>query len=220
MAEGRSLQNLFLESLSEPVRERLLEDARVLQADAGEYIFREGEKASDIYIIEEGQVKLSHIDGEGRESIVMFLSGNDTIWENLFLYQGTFPYSAVTMTKTKLYRISWERFLGILDEPEAAMQIITMLSRKLHDANERGQILATKDPRARLAGFFLYHLERGGTSLLHFHLEEIASSIALRMETVSRKITDLQRMGLIKRAGQGKIQIIDPEGLKSLCREE
>ncbi|MBQ1493252.1 MAG: Crp/Fnr family transcriptional regulator [Blautia sp.] len=220
MDDRWSLQNLFLESLSEPARERLLEVARVLRVNAGEYIFREGEKADDLYIIEEGQVKLSHIDAEGRENIVMFLSGSDTIWENLFLYQGTFPFSAVTMTKTKLYSISREKMLGILDEPQVAMQIIAMLSRKLHDANERAQILATKNPQARLARFFLYHLERGSTPLLLFHLEEIASSISLRIETVSRKITDLQRMDLIRRVGHGKILIVNPEGLKNLCQEE
>ena len=213
-------QNVLGGTLSEPARERLLEDARELTLSAGEYIFREGEKAGDIYIIEAGQVKLSHIDAEGRENTLMFLSGSDTIWENLFLYQGTFPFSAITMTKTKLYRVSRERILEILDEPQVAMQIIAMLSKKLHDANERAQILATKDPLARLARFFLYHLERGGEPLLLFHLEEIASSISLRIETVSRKMTELQKMELVRRTGHGKILIINPEGLKNLCQEE
>ena len=115
----------------------------------------------------------------------------------------------------KIYR---ENFNHILDNPQAAMEIITMLSRKLHDANERNQILATQDPEARVAGFLLYHRERGTSAELLLQLGEIAGSVGLQPETVSRKLRLLSDKNLIRREGKGKIRILRPDGLRQIFR--
>lgn len=171
-------------------------------------------------MIQKGKVKLSHLDANGRESIIMLLSENDTIWESLFLYEGKFPYSAVTLTETRLCRIYRENFIHILDNPEAALEIVTLLSRKLHDANARNQLLATQDPTARVAGFLLYHMDRGADDVLRYRLEDIASSIGLRPETVSRRLSALQGQGLVKREGRGRLRVLDAPGLQKLFRGE
>lgn len=216
----RGLGYYLLESLPEESREKLLRNVVYTTIPAGRYIFQEGQPADYICILREGKVKLSHIDPDGRESIVMLLSENDTIWESLFLYDGRFPYSAVTLTKTRLCRIYKENFIHILDDPRAALEIVTMLSRKLHDANERNQLLAVQDPEARVAGFLIYHRERSGEDLLNYRLEEIAASVGLRPETVSRKLGQLQKEGLVERAGKGKIRIRDLSGLAARYRGE
>ncbi len=215
-----SLHHFLLDSLPQAAREKLLKDVVFTTLPAERYVFHEGDPADFICIIRTGQVKLSRMDSQGRENIVMFLSENETIWESLFLYEGRFPYSAITMTKTQLCQIYRENFLQILDDPQASLQIISMLSRKLHDANERSLLLSTKEPYARVAGFLLYHLERTGSPLIQFHLEEIASSIDLRSETVSRKLGELASKHLVQREGRGKIRILDSKELRRIFREE
>ena len=209
-------RNFLLESLPEESRKKLLENVVYTTIPENKYIFREGDPADYICIIQTGKVKLSHFDSEGRENIVMFLSENDTIWESLFLYEGRFPYSAVTVTKTRLCRIYKESFLHILDNPRASLEIIAMLSRKLHDANERNRLLTVRDPTARVAGFLLYHMERNRGSTLHYSLEEIASAISLRMETVSRRLTVLQSRGVLQRKGRGILKILDEAALRDI----
>ena len=147
------LRNFLLDNLPLESRKKLLENVVYTTIPANKYIFQEGQEADYICVIQRGKVKLSHVDANGRESIIMLLSENDTIWESLVLYEGKFPYSAVTMTETRLCRIYRENFIHILDNPHAALEIVTMLSRKLHDANARSQLLATQDPGARVAGF-------------------------------------------------------------------
>lgn len=214
--EMPSFWQFLLESLPPASREKLLENVAFTTIPRGKYIFREGQAADYICIIRKGKVKLSHIDTEGRENIVMIVSENDTIWESMFLYDSTFPYSAVTMTDTLICRIYRENFLHVLDNPAAALQLVAMLSQKLHDANARNQILAIQDPAARVAGFLLYHLERGEGEELTLRLEDIASSIGLRYETVSRKLGILQDKGWVERTGKGRLRVKDPVGLASM----
>ncbi len=213
-------RDFLLENLPEESRQKLLENVSFTTYPAGRYVFREGEPADHIVVITQGMVKLFHTDADGHENIVMLLSENDTIWENLFLYEGTFPYSAITLTKTRLCRIYRENFLHILDNPAASLQIVSMLSRKLHDANQRVQVLSTQDPSARIAGFLLMLLERHPDGLLVLRLEDIASSIGLRMETISRKLGQMQTEGLVQREGKGRLRIKNAEALRRIYQDE
>lgn len=215
-----NMKNFLLGALSPEVREKVLKDVVCRTIPKNKYIFREGDPADHICIILSGKIKLSHIDSEGRESIVMILSENDTIWESMFLYEGRFPYSAVSMTEVRIVRIYRENFMHILEDPQATLHIITVLSRKLHDANLRNMILHTKDPEARIAGFLLYSAGQGEHPTLTLRLDDIASSISLRPETVSRKLTEMQERRLIKRTGNGRIKILDLAGLTALYHEE
>ena len=214
----QSRAEMYSYPLTLPVLRKLLSEARPLTIAPHAYVFREGDPADYICFIKTGQIKLSHINPQGKEDILLFVSGEDFIWDDGFLRQGRFFCSAIAMTETCLYRINRDPFLEALKDPEASLEIIRLMSAKLQAANERRQLVATSDPLARVAGFLLYHLEQGRDACICFHLEEIASSISLRMETVSRKLGELQTRQLIHREGKGKIRILDAEGLRLLYR--
>jgi len=212
--------SFLLECLPIESRKKLLQDVVFRTVPANKYIFEEGQSADYICVILSGRVKLSHVDSDGRESVVMFLSEKDTIWESLFLYGGVFPYSAITLTDTRVGKIYREHFIHILDNPEAALKVVTLLSRKLHDANERNMILATQDPLSRIAGFLLYTSDRSEKKELRLRLDDIAAANGLRMETVSRKLKELQSSGLVRRTGNGKLEILDEASLREVFRGE
>lgn len=211
--------SFLLECLPLESRKKLLKDVVFRTVPANKYIFEEGQSADYICIILSGRVKLSRMDGDGRESIVMWLSEKDTIWESLFLYGGVFPYSAITLTDTRVGKIYRDHFVHILDNSEASLQIITLLSQKLHDANQRNIILSTPDPLSRIAGFLLYSAERTKDGELHLRLEDIAATIGLRMETVSRKLKTLQQQGFIRRTGNGRLRLEDETSLREIFQQ-
>ena len=47
-------------------------------------------------------------------------------------------------------------------------------------------------------------------------LDDIAASIGLRPETVSRSLSKLEKEGIINRLGQGKLQVKDRAALQKL----
>jgi len=183
----------------------------------GSYLFRAGEPVGDIWIIRKGKVKLCFSDSEGREMIIGIFSGGEAIWEGLFLNGSLYPYSAVCLTTTDVCAIPVTDFQTMLQDTSVAWSIITVLSRKLHDANERNMILAAKNPEARVAKLLLYEMERNSRTEIDLRLEDIAASLNLRPETVSRKLRDMEKDGLIERKGKGKLTILDQDALNGLA---
>ena len=110
------------ECLSSIVKKRLLKDAQLLTFSPHEYVYREGDPADYICYIKTGQIKLSHINRQGKEDIIRFISEDDFIWDDGFLSQGRFFCSAIAMTEASVCRISRDAFLDTLKN-----QILTFL---------------------------------------------------------------------------------------------
>jgi len=195
----------------------LLENSMYKKARKNSALFHEGDNVDGVYYIEEGSIKLTRYDANGRERIVGIFSEHEFLWESFLLNNSTYPYTGVWLTKGRYYKISKEEFEKILRRKHFAKSIIVLLSQKLHDANARNIYLAMEEPLARLAGFLVYSEQRRTTEYLELTLDDIAASINLRMETVSRKLKQLEREGIIRRAGKGKLEIIDYKRIQLLC---
>lgn len=204
----------FLAELPQKQKQELLDGALHRDYRKGQFLFHEDEEVDSLYVIRKGSVKLSTWDSEGREQIVGIFTDNDVIWEGMFLEESRYPYSAVCLKASHICRIRREDFECVVSDRAVALKVIGMLSRKLHDANARNLLLSTSDPKSRIAGFLLYRREHTTEPVLTLRLDEIAASLALRPETVSRKIRELVRDGLIKKRGQSSFEILDTESLR------
>ena len=169
-----------------------------------------------ICIIRKGRVKLCRYDSLGREQIVTILADHDVIWEGMFLDGSIYPYSAVCLTNASICLIHRDDFVKVVNDPVAAMNTIILLSKKLHDANERNMLLSTKDPMARLAGFLMYRVDRSIDDDIVLKLDDIAASVSLRTETVSRKLREMEKIGLIERLGHARIRVLDRDALRDI----
>ena len=182
----------------------------------GETVFAEGDAVESIVIIRKGQIKLNTYDSEGRERIIGIFSDNDTVWEGIFLENSHYPYSAVCITDVHLCLIFRRDVEAAVSDPSIALSVINMLSNKLHDANERNMILSMSDPMSKIACFLLYRDKRSTDSAIKLRLDDIAASVGLRAETVSRYIQKLVKLGYIRKVGQSSIEITDFEALNEI----
>lgn len=185
----------------------------------GDFIFREGDTIQSIVIIKQGQVKLSTYEADGRENILGIFSDNDTIWEGVFSEEKEYPYSAVCLSKTYCCYIRRSDIESAVNSPEVALRVINMLSSKLHDANERNMILSMSEPIKRVAAFLIYRMQRSNEPHIRLRLDDIAGSVGLRPETVSRNIRRLLDMKLIEKIGQSGFSIPDFERLNAFITE-
>ena len=172
-------------------------------------------------IIRRGRIKLCKYDADGNEYILDILHDGDAIWENLFLENAVFPYSAVCLTAVELCEIRKSDFIRMLaDRPAIAMNLISLLTLRLQDANEKALLLSIRDPEVRLAGFLLDRDIRCVGPEISLKLEDIAASIGLRPETVSRNLSKFEKARLIRRLGQGRILVTDRAGLKKVYESD
>ena len=183
----------------------------------GSFLFQVGDELDSVLIIRKGRVKLCRYDVNGNEYILDILHDGDAIWEPLFLERPIFPYSAVCLSKVELCEIKKSAFMQLItSRPDTAMNLISILALRLRDANEKALLLSMYDPKVRLAGFLLDRDIRCVGPEIKLKLDDIAASIGLRPETVSRNMSQFAKAGYIKRLGHGKIIVTDRAGLKEI----
>lgn len=180
-----------------------------------------GDPMDSILIIRSGRLKTIRIDADGEEHILDILHDGQAIWHDMFLAEPIYHYSVAAVTDVSLCIIRREDFLAMLEKkPKAAFSLIAMLSTELQEAKEQILLLSIREPRIRLAGFLLDRDHKCIGPEIHLRLEDIASAVSLRPETVSRNLKRFENEGLIERRGNGRLLVIDRNGLTQIFKSE
>lgn len=183
-----------------------------------ELLFREGDCGTHLYLIREGLVKLTALGTDGQEQIVGFgepghIIGFDMVDDEIY------NFTAETKTPVEACKIQRKDMLRILKQnPNVSLRIVRMLNDELARANRLIRVLGQKSPVEKVATFILSLVHRKQDTskklLLPLSREEMAETVGLRVETVSRVMADLQRRGVIE-APRGHIRILDYKWLRS-----
>lgn len=195
----------------------LIENSIHTSHPRGTVLAHEGDAINEVLIIRSGRVKTCHIDISGDEHILDILHERQAIWHGMFLRDHTYQYDIVALSDVSLCRISRSDFMEVLRRsPETAMYLIEMLSTELQDANEKSFLLSIRSPEERIAAFLLFRDARAVGSIIEMKLDDIAASIGLRPETISRYLSRMEKEKLIRREGQGKLRVCNREKMKRL----
>jgi hypothetical protein len=119
-------------------RDSELEDiGRFLVAGvAGDYVFREGDPGTEMYIIEEGEIEILKTYGPTTRRLTTLEAG-DFFGEMEFLEEQRRGVSARALTPFRLLRIDQSTFDQlVLENPEIAVRMLRKLSRRLREREE------------------------------------------------------------------------------------
>ena len=207
---------------------RRLDEAQLqaLAALVGECRFAKGEliilaeaEGDALFVIEQGQVKVSLIHGDGREVILSFL-GPGQVFGELALLDGMPRSATVSATApTLLLVLRRADFLRLLaDTPQIAVSLLEELAARLRRTDQQIEGLALFNVASRLSKTLLHlALERGVEVPEGYTLEappthqQLANMTGSTRETVSRVLKQLEAQGYIARRG-GQILILRDEG--------
>lgn len=184
-------------------------------------VFREGDQVDYIYNVKSGLVKLYRVNDDGETHTIGLAYPTDFIGLAFF---DRYPCYAATLTDTTLCRMNATAFREVVQGHLA-------LQKHLYDINSQ-QLLAAQDhifligrssARQRVARFILMLASRmrpeiAVTKVLHLPMTrtEIADYLCLTLETVSRKLAEFEKDGIIGRE-RGRIEIKNIEGLQRLA---
>jgi CRP-like cAMP-binding protein len=173
-------------------------------------VFHADESGDIFCLIKEGQVKVTMISPEGKEIILSMLGPGDFFGEMALLDDE--PRSATVIATEALEVVTiWRTdFLQILSENfTIAKKVLAELSKRLRNASNRIESLATMDVYGRLARFFLdlardqgKVLDNGYVAVTRPTHQSIANMIGTSRETVSRLIHDLMKQNLLLSEGK------------------
>lgn len=211
---------LFAELPPERIQE-LAQMVRRRTYHRGETIFHKGDPGSGLYILTGGQVKIVLPSETGEEALLAVLEAGDFFGE-LALFDGL-PRSAtvVAVQNAEVLVLHRDDFLGfVARNPEVAIALFGVLSRRLRAADELIQDAVFLDVPGRLAKRLLELAERHGRQTpqgiaieLKLTQQDLAAMIGATRESVNKHLGWMRDHGLIQLDRQ-RIVVLRPDYLR------
>jgi CRP-like cAMP-binding protein len=165
-----------------------------------ETVFQEGDRASNVYRVVSGTIRLCRYLPDGRRHIAEFALPGDLFGvfgggEQAFTAEAVTDVVLIAYPRSQLDRLSE-------NDPRFRANILSHLSTHLLTAQLHTVILSCQNAKERLASFILRHAERTGAMDngrlgLSMGRQDIADHLGLTIETICRAVTTLKNEHLI-----------------------
>lgn len=191
----------------------------------GQVLCNEGDPGESIYILEEGQLRVTQWTPAGDEAVLAVVEAPAAVGE-LSLLDGS-PRSA-TLTAVgpvRLRLIPRKAFITLLQEqPQIVPGLLATLASLIRRANARQVDLLTLDVPGRLAKWLIERADRSGEPVdggIMFDLGrsqgELAAEISTTRPTLNRALRGFEEQGLIDSDGS-RITILQMHKLQAFTQ--
>jgi CRP/FNR family transcriptional regulator len=189
----------------------------------GEIIFMEGDEGNGFYIVETGQVKIYKISSEGKEQILHMFGPGESFGEvSVFTGQGFPAYAKANINSTCLFIPRADFVEMIRRDPTLALNMLGVMSLRLRKFAGLIEDLSLKEVPGRLSAYLLF-LSDKSPDPGHLELEvskgQLAALLGTIPETLSRILTKMSRLGLLKSEGS-HIRILNKPVLQKIAGGE
>ena len=186
-----------------------------------EAIFEEGEPGHGFFVVTEGRVKIFKLSSEGKEQILHIFGAGEPFGEVPVFTGRHFPANAMALEAASALYFPRDGFITLIStHPDVALNMMAVLSRRLHTFTDLIENLSLKEVPGRLAAFLLYRCEfDAGTDTVRLDISrtQLASILGTIPETLSRIMARMAQAGLIELQGKREIVIIDRDALEGLA---
>lgn len=189
----------------------------------GECLYFEGDPATHLYVVADGNVKLMRHTAGGKDVLLDFLASGEFFGSLTHAKGDTYAETARAHTQACILSIDGADFRAILSaNPSVALKVMDIVSERLRSANEMVGLLSVVSIEQRLAQILLKLAgkfgEKSKTGLLiqlPLGRTDLAEMTGTTTETASRVLSQFQKDGLIH-TGRRWVAITDPQGLADL----
>ena len=191
----------------------------------GDHLFRTAQPFQNVYTVRSGAIKTYVILQSGEEQVIGFHTPGDIVALDA-IESGRYVCNAMVLDTSCVCPLPYEQLCRLTaSSPEIQQRLIKKMSRRIVDHEGLLLILGQKTAEQRMAAFLLHHSKRQrllGLSEVDINLPmsraDIASYLALAVETVSRVLTRLQDAGLLK-VQRSRVRILNLENLATVAEE-
>lgn len=204
--------------LSSQERDRLLQHFGK-RFPAGEVIFREGDQGREVFILQEGRVRVMKRVRLVERSLQILKPG-DLFGEGALLPGTPRTSSAVALSEVVVLALDPDTFGALLQGSAAfAMRLVQQLVRRLRDAEDQIENMMLRDNQSKIVNALLkLAVEAGkmsGPAQVAVSPLELSSRSGLDVDTVKRGMMQL-REGQYIRISEEKVMIDDVDSLRRL----
>jgi CRP/FNR family transcriptional regulator len=187
----------------------------------GQALYRSGQSFQAVYLVRAGFLKTVVVLEDGREQVTGLYMPGDMLGMD-GIASGTHVSDAIALTDSDICVMPYERLEAMSDEGPMRRHLYRMLSHEIVREQRMMLLLGTMSAEERVAAFLLNLSQRfsargfsGSEFVLRMTREEIGSLLGIKLETVSRIFSRLQREALIEIDGK-HVRIVSIAGLQEL----
>ncbi|HYM65721.1 MAG TPA: Crp/Fnr family transcriptional regulator [Patescibacteria group bacterium] len=202
--------------------EGLRPSLRTRRFDKDRYLFREGDPGSHLFVIVEGEVKISHVGESGAEVVYTIAGPGDVLGElTLFESDAERTADAQALEPTECLVVARGPLIEFLSSrPALLLRIISILSTHIKRKDAALSEVSFLDIPARVALKLLELADTkgrpaGSGTVIGVALNQrtLAGMVGASRENVNRALSRFAELGYIRQV-QGRIEVIDRDQLR------
>lgn len=183
----------------------------------GEEVYSMGDEVNSLFVIHVGRVKIFRLSDTGKEQVLRVHKAGDFMGELALFSHSPMSDYAQALEECTMCVIDGTSLTELIGKyPIIAFKILEELSKRLETTEQLLEDISLHSVERRLAQALL-NLSQGAADIrLEMSKRDLASQIGMTSETLSRKLSSFQELGLIEQIGQRQIVIKDREGLEGI----
>lgn len=185
--------------------------------EKGEEIYAMGDEVNSLFVIHSGRVKIYRLSDTGKEQVIRVLKAGDFMGELALFSHSPMGDYGEALEPSSMCVIEGGALKKLMRKyPIIAFKILEELSQRLEKTEQLLEDISLHSVERRLAQTLL-DKSRGTDHIeLDMSKRDLASQMGMTGETLSRKLSSFQDLGLIEQIGHRRILIRDREGLEGI----
>jgi CRP/FNR family transcriptional regulator len=191
--------------------------------DKGDYLFREGDPALGLYVVQRGAVSVHRVTAAGKEQIIHVFRTGETFAEVALATAQGYPADARALEASQVLLVEKAGMLALVRrQPELALRMLGSMSSHLRVLVGQLEDLTLRDVETRLANWLIKHCpdpasDRPVTIELTMTKRVLAAELGTVSETFSRTLAKFREQKLIAVKGKS-LTVLAPAKLNTLLR--
>ncbi|HSO96772.1 MAG TPA: Crp/Fnr family transcriptional regulator [Acidimicrobiia bacterium] len=193
----------------------LRDRAEVRNYARNQLLFRQGERAEELFIVDTGRIAIAQQAGDGRESVVAVLEGGALFGEMALFDDAPRSADGRALTDSTVVVLGYEPVREVLRaKPELLWVIVRLLAGRLRATDEALADAVFLDVPARTAKRLLELAGPRDRFALPITQEELAAMVGASRERVNKAISLFTRLGWLALDGRNQYRILDREAME------
>lgn len=200
--------------------------ARIRRVERGRALFREGDRATTLYVLAEGRVKIVQSTPEGEQVVLRIAGPGATIALVAALEGAAYPASAEAVVDCRALGLDGRTLARLIERrPRLATNALRFVLEQLHEMQDRFREMATERVERRLARAVMRLAAQsgrreGGVVEIDFPVtrEDLAQMAGTTLFSASRILRAWARRRIL-RTGRRRVAVLDPHGLAAIAED-
>jgi CRP/FNR family transcriptional regulator, cyclic AMP receptor protein len=186
-------------SLFECMEERFGATCTQLKVKRNTIILNQGVKLSCLYLIKKGEILLTRLSSDGRETLISIMGPGEFFGEGALLSGTAATFSAHATKRSDLLQLPERKFKLLLENPVVCRKLLESMSRRCDDAWTQMEVLGCTHVKDKVRSGLLWLSDRFGVETgegvrIDFNQTQLARMVGCARETLSREVRALRRL--------------------------